>query len=422
MTEAQMRSFAESKLKQLQMTPRLSRDKHAFTAWMNAITNDILRGETTENFTYDDPEFASFSPSESNHTSVDSIDGRPQEAAMSSSAGPQISANQKVRFATVVSSSPESTTCLNEYLEGPVERLEDSIDIVSATAVTEMSIVDDEEVVGNCDIELSTSSCETMDSIGSDCSVQSHQKENAVTTDVSQADNASCDGDTVASACEEQTEKEYGPSDAISTCNKENISHPKFVSVLTQLKDVKSMSDINPAPNRHYGDTSRVPRSFDVTQKDIELNLSGNWHPSPPTPETQYHYGLKTYPPTNRQLNDDSSTWRTTRSQLSDEVAAKDVSMSGLQNSNYDSNPRLLNAVRQITDKKVEHRYASASTVNSLLSTREPVDRSPQNYTECVDLSHITFQVRILSSQNSTGHFSLDQSYSILNLLDSTIV
>ena len=399
-----MRSFAERKLKQLQMTPLLSLDKHAFTAWMNSITNDILRGETTENFTYDDPEFASFSPSESNYTSVDSTHGRPQEVAMSSSAGPQISANQKVRFATVVSSSPESTTCLNEYLEGPVERLENNIDTVSATAVTEMSTADDEEIVGNCDIELSTSSCQTMNSIGSDCSVQSHQEENVITTDFCVADNASCDVDTVASACEEQPEEEYAPSDANSTCNKENISHPKFVSVSSQLNDIKSTSDINPVPNRHYGDISRVPRIFDVTQKDIELNLSGNWHPSPPTAEIQYHYGLKTFPPSNRQLSDDSSTWRTTRSQLSEEIAAKNVSMSGLQNSNYASNPRLLNAARHITGKKVEHRYASTDTVNSLLSTREPVDRSPQNRTECVDLSHITFQVRILSPELTKEH------------------
>jgi hypothetical protein len=408
MTEAQMRSFAERKLKQLQMTPLLSRDKHAFTAWMNSITNDVLRGETTENLTHDDQESVSFSPGESNYTSAD-IHHRPQqEAAMSSSTGSQPSTNQKVRFATVVSSSPESTTCLDEYLKGPVEQLKDDIDTVSATAVNEKSIADDEEDEGNCDIELSTSSCQTMNSIGSDCSVQSHQDENVITTDVCQADNDFCDGDTVASACDEQTEEEYGPSDANSTCNKENISHPKFVTVSSQLNDVKIISDISPAPNRHYGDLSRVPRSFDVIQKDIELNLSGNWHPSPPTAEIQYHYCLKTFPPTNRQLNDDSSTWRTTRSQLSEEIAAKDVSMSGLQSSNYDSNPRLLNAVRQITGKKVEHRYARADTINSFMSVREPVDRSPQNHTGCVDLSQLTFQVRILSSQYSARHFSLD--------------
>lgn len=398
MTEAQMRSFAERKLKQLQMTPLLSRDKHAFTAWMNSITNDILRGETTEDFTPNDPEFVSFSPVESNYTSIDLNHGRPQEAAMSSSTGSQLSANQKVRFATVISSSAESTTCLDEYLRGPAEQLKDHINTVSATAVTEISIAADEDDVGNCDIELSTSSCQTMDSIGSDCSVQSHQEENVMTTDVCQADNACCDGDTVASAYEEQTEEEYGPSDANSSCNKENFPHPKIVSVSSQLNDAESVSDINPVPNRHYDDLSRVPRTFDVAMKDIELNLSGNWHPSPPTPEIQYYHGLKTFPPTNRQKNDDSSTWRTTRSQLSGEAALKEVSTSSLQNSNYDSNHRLLNAARQITGKKGEHRYASADTINSLLSTREPVNRSQQNHTEYVDLSHITFQVRTLSS------------------------
>lgn len=398
MTEAQMRRFAERKLKQLQMTPLLSSDKQAFKAWMNSITNDILRGETTVHFTHNDPEFVSFSPGASNDTSVDINHGRRREAAMSSSAGSQPSANQKVRFATVVSSSPESTTCLDEYLKGPVDRLKDDIDTVSATAVSEISIADDEEDAGNCDIELSTSSCQTMDSIGSDCSVQSHQEENMMTTDVSQVDNASCDGHTMAFACEEQTEEEYGLSDANSTCNKENISHSKFVSVLSQLNGAQSMSDINPAPNRHYDDLPRVPRSFDVTQKDIELNLSGNWHPPPQTPEMQHYHGLKTFPPTKRQQNDDSSTWRTTRSQQSGEVALKEVSTSRLQHRNCDSNHRLLNAAKQIAGKKAEHRYASADTINSLMSPREPVDRSQQNHTECVDLSRITFQVRILSS------------------------
>ena len=87
MTDAEMRNFAERKLRQLQITPVLSRDKYAFTAWMNSITDDVLRGETKEHLKHDAPDSFSFPAGESQYTSTDLHRRHLQEAASSSSIG-----------------------------------------------------------------------------------------------------------------------------------------------------------------------------------------------------------------------------------------------------------------------------------------------------------------------------------------------
>lgn len=394
MNDSHLRSFAERKLIQLQLTPSLSRDKHAFTSWMNSITNDILRGETEENLAHDAPNFPPSLVGESRRISADLHNASFQESATSSSNSSQLSANQRVRFA----SAPESAECL----VGTVEQLEDA---VSDTVDYETSIADEEDEVGNCNLELSTSSWQTPTTTGSNCSVLSHQEENSLSADDHDADRAFCDDNKVtlvvtssSTTSEEHTGEEIGSCDemyCLPVDYKKEIPPPKHVKDLSKLSYLKLTSDTNDLLNCQYNDLTGVPTILNVLKDDIELNLSGTWNPTPLVSAVHYHNGPETFPSSNRQLVGKDNSRHTNSSQLQRDFARTD-SITSQQNSYYDLYHRLPKQTIQIAGKKGDFCNADANQT-TLQSIRERVDRLPQNHAGTVDLSHITFQVRIFS-------------------------
>ena len=388
-----MRSFAERKLIQLQLTPALSRDKHAFTTWMQSITNDILRGETEENLAHDAPNFPPSFVGDSRRISADLHHASFQEAAISSSNSSQLSANQRVRFA----SAPQSTNCL----VGTLEPLKDA---VSDTVDSKISIADEEDELGNSNLELSTSSWQTPTTTGSNCSVLSHQEENSLAAIDHDADRASCDDNKVtlevtslSTTSEEHTGEEIGSCDercCLSVGYKKEIPPPKDVNDLSQLSYLKLTSDTNDLLNCHYDDLTGVPTISNVLKNDIELNLSGTWNPNSLVSAVHYHNGSETCPSSNRLPVGKDNSRHTNFSQLETDFARTD-SIAGKQNSHYDLYHRLQKHMLPIAGKKGDFSNADANQTKTFQSIRERVDRLPKNHAGTVDLSHITFQVRI---------------------------
>ena len=395
MTDSHLRSFAERKLIQLQITPSLSRDKHAFTSWMNSITNDILRGETEENFAHDAPNFSPSLVGESRRISADLLNASFQESATSSSNSSQLSANQRVRFA----SAPESTECLVRTVE-PLE------DAVSDTVDSKTSVADEEDEVGNCNLELSTSSWQTPTTIGSNCSVLSHQEEISLSAADHDADRAFCDDNKVTLAVtslsttsKEHTGEEIGLCDerhCLPVGYKKEIPPLEDIDDLSQLSYLKLTSDTNDLLNCQYDDQTGVPTILNGLKDDIELNLSGTWNPVPLVSAMHYFNGRETFPSSYRQPVGKDNSRRTNLSQLQIDFARTD-SIAGQQNSNCDLDHRLPKQIVQFAGKDGDFSNADANQTKTLQSIRERVDRLPQNHAGTVDLSHITFQVRIFS-------------------------
>ena len=383
MTDSQTRSFAERKLIQLQLTPALSRDKHAFTTWMNSITNDILRGETGENLANDAPNFPSSLVGESRRISADMHHASFQGAAISSSNSSQLSANQRVRFA----SAPESTECL----VGTVEPLEDA---VSDTVDSKISIADEEDEVGNSNLELSTSSWQTTTSISSSCSVLG---ENSLTTVDHDADRVSCDDNKVIlEVTSLSTTNEERSGGEIGSCDERHclpVGYDlKHANDLSQLSNLKLTSDTNDLLHCQYDDLTEVPSISNVLKDDIELNLSGTWNPNSLVSAVHYHNGPATFPSSNRQPVGKDNSRHTNLSQLQIDFARTDY-IASQQNSNNDLYHRIPKHMLPFAGKKEDFRNADANQTKTLQSIRERVDRLPQNHAGTVDLSHITFQV-----------------------------